>query len=147
MKNVRAIRWTVRNKTANHYETVSSTIKGGSFGIASANTYRNGVVLNERDWAAPAPRARAPQTSPTASPYLRYRLKYLIHAWEQLQHDSLSNSWIGFICYHFIYVLLMKAIIWIYSEWFSRISCPLVRTFKFVFAFPDLLIHLMVSVW
>lgn len=41
MKNVRAFTWAVRNKTANHYETVSSTIKEGSLlEIASANTYR-----------------------------------------------------------------------------------------------------------
>lgn len=31
LKNVRPITWAVRNKTAYHYETVSSTIKGRSF--------------------------------------------------------------------------------------------------------------------
>lgn len=55
MKNVRPITRAVRNKTANHYETVSSTIKGGS---SSQNRFgkhlqRNGVVLNERDCDTP----------------------------------------------------------------------------------------------
>lgn len=62
MKNVPSATWAVRNKTANHYEAVNTTIKGRYFcGIASANTYTEvEAVLNERDSASSNPPAPCP---------------------------------------------------------------------------------------